>query len=350
MEYKDYYKVLGVNKGSSQDEIKKAYRKLARKYHPDANPGNKQAEEKFKEIGEAYEVLKDPEKRSRYDQLGANWKQFSRAGQQQWQGWRPGPGQQTYTYDFSGAEFDFGDLGSGFSDFFEMFFGSGSDERFTSFFGSRGAGPGAGTGKQSSAGNKSGDQKRSFWRPGASQRGQDFQYDLDITLREAYFGTKRRISFQKDGNVRTIEVKVPGGVKNGGKIRVKGEGGAGPRGGEKGDLYLLVHITPHHFFTVKGSDLYCELPVTLNEAIFGASVDVPTFDGKISMKIPPKTQSGRTLRLKGKGMPDLKGKEPGDLYVKIKVVIPSDLSEEQEKHLKEFAKVYREDPRQKITV
>lgn len=348
MEYKDYYKVLGVNKSASQDEIKKAYRKLARKFHPDANPGNKQAEEKFKEIGEAYEVLKDPEKRSKYDQLGANWKQFSRAGQQQWQGWRPGPGQQTYTYDFSGAEFDFGDMGSGFSDFFEMFFGSGSDERFTSFFGSRGAGPGTGT--QSGTRNKSQQQKRSFWRTGANQKGQDFQYDLNITLREAYFGTQRRISFQKDGNIRTIDVKVPIGVRDGGKIRVKGEGGPGPQGGANGDLYLLVHITPHHFFNIKGSDLYCELPVTLDEAIFGASVDVPTFDGKISMKVPPKTQSGKTLRLKGKGMPGVKSKGSGDLYAKIKIVIPSDLSAEQEKHLKAFAKVYKEDPRQKITI
>ncbi len=348
MDYRDYYKILGVNKSSSQDDIKKAYRKLARKYHPDANPGNKQAEEKFKEIGEAYEVLKDPEKRSRYDQLGANWKQFSRTGQQQWQGWSPGPGQQTYTYDFSGTGFDFGDMGSGFSDFFEMFFGSGSDDRFTSFFGSSGTKTSAGT--ASDAGSRSQQQRRGFWRPGAEQKGQDYQYDLDITLREAYFGTQRRISFQKEGNVRTINVKVPKGVKDGGKIRIKGEGGPGVRGSASGDLYLLVHITHHNFFTVKEYDLYCELPVTINEAIFGASVDVPTFEGKITMKIPPKTQSGKTLRLKGKGMPKVKSNESGDLYVKVKVVIPSDLSKEQEKYLKEFAEVYKEDPRQKITV
>jgi curved DNA-binding protein len=347
MEYKDYYKVLGVNKNSSQDDIKKAYRKLARKYHPDANPGNKQAEEKFKEVGEAYEVLKDPEKRSRYDQLGANWKQYSRAGQQQWQGWRPGPGQQTYTYDFSGTGFDFSDIGGGFSDFFEMFFGSGADQRFSSTFGGA---AGADSGTKSKTGSRSQQGGRTFWRTGAAQKGQDYQYDLTITLREAYFGAQRRISFKKDGNVRTINVKIPRGVKNGGKIRIKGEGGPGARGSASGDLYLLINITPHNFFTLKGNDLYCELPVTVTEAIFGASVEVPTFDKKITMKIPPNTQSGKTLRLKGKGMPGLKDKDFGDMYVKIKVVIPSDLSKDQEKHLKEFEKIYREDPRKGINI
>ena len=340
MEYKDYYKVLGVEKNASQDDIKKAYRKLARKFHPDANPNNPAAEEKFKEIGEAYEVLKDPEKRSRYDQLGSNWKQFSRAGAGG-QGWPGGAGQTTYTYDFSGGDFGFGDLGSGFSDFFEMFFGRGSDERFSSFFSGSGGGGGSQT-KQ---------ERRSFWRnSGAAQKGQDYQYNLTITLREAYFGTQRVINLQKGGKVRTVNIKVPKGIKDGGKIRVKGEGGPVPRGGESGDLYLLVNISSHNFFVRRDDDLYCEVPVTIKEAMFGAKIDVPTFGGRISVTLPPNTQTGKNLRVKGKGMPKLKSSEYGDLYIKIKVTLPSNLTAEQKRRLEEFAKIYNENPRQNITV
>ncbi len=339
MEYKDYYKILGVTKTASQDDIKKAYRKLARQYHPDANPGNKEAEEKFKTIGEAYEVLKDPEKRSRYDQLGSNWKQYSRAGQ--------GQGQQSYTYDFSGSGFNFGDVGGGFSDFFEMFFGSGSDERFSSIFGNRGGSSSRSAGSQS-GGSKGSQQSGGFWGAGTAQKGQDFQHDLTITLREAYSGTQRALSFQKGGKVRTVNVKIPKGIKEGGKVRVKGEGGQGTRGSESGDLYLKVSITPHNFFTVKGSDLYCELPASIGEALFGAKIDVPTFDGDVSMTLPAGTQSGKTLRLKGKGMPSLKGDGSGDLYVKIKIVIPEKLTGEQKKYLEQFAKSYSENPRQGV--
>lgn len=353
MDYKDYYKILGVSKSATQDEIKKAYRKLARQYHPDANPGNKEAEEKFKSIGESYEVLKDPEKRSKYNQLGANWKQYARAGQQpggQQYGRGPGSG-QSYQYDFSGSSFDFGEAGGSFSDFFEMFFGRGSDERYSTIFdNAKGAGNQARTGgAQNQAGSQQ-QQKKNFWRSGAAAKGQDFQYDLNVTLREAYMGTQREMSLQKDGKMRTVSVKVPKGIKDGGKVRVKGEGGNGPRGGENGDLYLAIHVLPHHYFTVKDTDLYSEVPVTLTEAIFGSKIDIPTFEGYVSMKLPPSTQTGKTLRLKGKGMPKVRSSEYGDLYIKIKVVIPTDLSEEQKKFLFDFAKTYTENPRSDITV
>jgi len=335
VDYKDYYKILGVNKNATQDEIKRAYRKLARKYHPDANPNDPKAEEKFKEIGEAYEVLKDPEKRARYDQLGANWKQYARAGAGT--GW-PGGG-YTYTYDFSGGDFNFGDLGSGFSDFFEMFFGKGSDERFSWF-----------TSQFGGAGTKT-KQGRTTWETGADyHKGQDLQYNINITLREAYYGTQRIVKLQKEGKTRTINVKIPKGIKDGGKIRVAGEGGGSPAGGPSGDLYLIVNITPHHFFTRKGDDLYCEVPVTIKEALFGAKIDIPTFNGKVMVKLPPGTQSGKTLRLKGKGMPNLKDNRYGDMYAKIKIVLPEKLTAEQRKYLEEFAKIYSENPRYKIMV
>jgi curved DNA-binding protein len=351
MDYKDYYKVLGVAKTATQDEIKKAYRKLARQYHPDANPGNKDMEEKFKSIGEAYEVLKDPDKRSKYNQMGANWKQFSRAGAQPgWQQRGQGPGSgQSYQYDFSGSSFDFGDQGGAFSDFFETFFGRGSDERYSTIFSNaQGANSQTRNGAQNQAGGQQ--QKKNFWRAGAAQKGQDYQYDLNITLREAYAGTQREMSLQQDGKIRTVNVKVPKGIKDGGKVRVRGEGGKGARGSESGDLYLAIHVLPHHYFTVKEADLYSEVPVTLTEAIFGAKIDIPTFEGYVSMKLPPSTQTGKTLRLKGKGMPKVKSTEYGDLYIKIKVVIPTDLTEEQKKFLFGFAETYTENPRSDITI
>jgi len=344
VDYKDYYKLLGVGKNASSDEIKKAYRKLAKQYHPDANKGNKEATEKFKEIGEAYEVLKDPEKRSRYDQLGSNWKAYSRAGAGA--GWQPGGAQWQSTggrtvYDFSGSGFDFGDLGGGFSDFFEMFFGKGSDARFQDFSSTFG---------QAGAGTKQ--NQRTSWRTRRTpEKGQDVESKLEITLREAYFGTERTLKMQgQDGKIRTINVKIPKGIKNGGRIRITGEGAKSPGGGAPGDLYLSVEIHPHHFFTRKEDNLHCEIPVTVKEAVFGASIDIPTFNGYVSVKLPAGTQSGKTLRLKGKGMPKIKSTEYGDLYAKIKVVIPENLTPEQRKYLEEFSKTYNENPRTKIVI
>jgi curved DNA-binding protein len=326
VEYKDYYKILGVNKNASQDEIKKAFRRLARKYHPDANPNDSKAEEKFKEIGEAYEVLKDSQKRSRYDQLGANWKQYAGAGA----GW-PGGGGRTYTYNFGGRGFNFEDLGSGFSDFFETFFGRGSDDRFSGFD------PGFST--QFDRGTRTNMQK-----------GQDMQSELSITLREAYSGTQRSLKLQREGKTRTVNVKIPEGIKDGGKIRVAGEGAKSPAGGPAGDLYLVINIAPHNFFTRKGDDLYCEVPVTIKEAFYGAKIDIPTFSGKIMVKVPPKTQGGKTLRLKGKGIPKLRSSGFGDLYAKIKLILPEKLNSEQKRHFEEFARSYDENPRENIII
>ena len=341
VDYKDYYKILGVDKKASTEEIKKAYRKLAKTYHPDANRNNPAAEEKFKEIGEAYEVLKDPEKRYRYDQLGSNWKAYSRTGAGP-QGW-PGGGQWqqgSASYDFQGSGFDFGDLGSGFSDFFEMFFGRGSDQRFRDFS----------TGSAGQSGTRQ--NQRTGWRSRrAASKGQDVESRLTITLREAYLGTERTLKLQTaEGKSRTINIKIPKGIKDGGKIRVTGEGGKSPNGGVAGDLYLIVEIAPHHFFKRKGNDLYCEIPVTIKEAIFGASIDIPTFSGSVTVKLPAGTQAGKTLRLKGKGMPFIKGADYGDLYAKIKIVIPENLSNEQRKLLEDFSKKYNENPRAKIII
>ena len=324
VDYKDYYNVLGVSKGATADEIKKGYRKLAKKYHPDANLDNPAAEEKFKEIGEAYEVLKDPQKRQRYDQLGANWKQYANSG-------RPGGG-QSYSYDFGGGRgFNFENMGGGFSDFFEMFFGSSANQ-------------------QSSSGFDFGNNFRGGGARASARKGQDLQSAIEITLREAYTGTQRSIRLQKGNKTRTVNVKIPKGIKGGGKIRLAGEGGPGPGGGPSGDLYLTVNVSQHNVFTVKDKDLHIEVPVTIKEAYYGGKIDIPTFDGKVNMKLPKRIQSGKTLRLKGKGMPGVKGGSSGNLYVKTKIVFPEKMSSKQKKQFEGFLKDYDENPRDKITV
>jgi len=324
VDYKDYYNVLGISKGATADEIKKAYRKLARKYHPDANLDNPSAEEKFKEIGEAYEVLKDPHKRQKYDQLGANWKQYENAG-------RPGGG-QSYSYDFSGGRgFNFENMGGGFSDFFEMFFGSSANQ---------GSSPGFDFGN-----NFGGGGART-----SSRKGQDLQSTLEINLREAYAGTQRSIRLQKENKTRTVNIKIPKGIKNGGKIRLAGEGGPGLGGGPGGDLYLTINVAAHNVFERKGSDLHIEVPVTIKEAYYGGKINIPTFDGKVDMKLPKKTQSGKIFRLKGKGMPVVKGGSNGNLYVKTRIVFPEKMSAKQKKQFEGFLKDYDENPRDNIIV
>jgi curved DNA-binding protein len=310
MEYKDYYKILGVDRNASEKEIKRAYRKLARQYHPDVNPGDKAAEERFKDINEAYEVLSDPEKRRKYDQLGSSWRQWQQMGRDargfdwsQWfsPGW-PGGGRVRVEYgDLGDLEDLFG--GTGFSDFFEAIFG----------------GMGA---------------PRTSWTEARPRRGQDYTQPIEITLEEAFRGTTRVI--QKDG--RRLEVKIPPGVRTGSKVRVAGEGGPGIAGGASGDLYLEVKVLPHSVFERDGDDLRCEIPVSLYTAVLGGEVRVPTLSGDVMLKIPPETQGGRTFRLRGKGMPNLRNpKKHGDLYAKLRIQVPQKLSQREKELFRELA-------------
>ncbi len=308
MEYKDYYKTLGVSKNATADEIKKAYRKLARKHHPDVNPGDKKAEERFKDINEAYEVLGDSSKRARYDQLGSSyqeWQQHGAPGGFDWGRWTSGSSGGART-EYSGNLDDlFGQGGLGdFSDF------------FTAIFGSAGAG---------------GARRRA-----APRRGQDYTQPVEVTLEEAYAGTTRLLQIDS----RRLEVKIPAGVKTGSRVRVRGEGGAGRAGGDQGDLYLRVDVLPHAVFERVGDDLHCDVAVDLFTAVLGGSVSVPTLKGSLTLKIPPETQNGRTFRLKGQGMPSLSSKDTyGDLLVKVQIKLPQDLNEKEKDLSKELAHV-----------
>jgi molecular chaperone DnaJ len=309
MPAKDYYQILGVPKNATEKDIKQAYRKLARKYHPDVNPGDKSAEAKFKEINQAHEVLSDPEKRKKYDQFGENWQyadQFAKSGGQQQQ--------PAWEFRRGGTPFDFGDMGGaeGFGDIFDSILRD-----------SRG---------------------RTTRRP---LRGQDFEQPVEVSLEEAYRGTTRMLEMQSEepcptckgkgcrtcggaGAVlrpRRLEVKIPSGVKDGSRVRIAGKGGPGSLGGEAGDLYLLISVKPDSRFQRTEDDLHVEVPVHLVDAILGGEAEVPTLEGKkLALKIPPETQNGKVFRLAGQGMPRLGNDGKGDLYAKVKVVLPSRLS------------------------
>lgn len=284
MEYKDYYKTIGVGRKATQDEIKRAYRKLARKYHPDVSK-EKDAELKFQELGEAYEVLKDPEKRAAYDQLGSNWNAQ--------QGFRPPP-----------------EWGSGF-EFHGRPQGAGKQEQFSDFF-------------ESLFGRATGS---SSYR-GFHAHGEDHHAKILIDLEDSFRGASRSISLQMpevspDGHVvsrsRTLNVKIPKGIRQGQQIRLSGQGAKGQGSGSAGDLYLEVEFKPHRFYHVEGSDVYLDLPVAPWEAALGATVKVPTPSGAIDLKVPPNSQAGKKLRLKGRGIP---ARSPGDLYVVLKIALP----------------------------
>lgn len=302
MEYKDYYKTLGVNKNATKEEIKKAYRKLSFKYHPDQNQGDKAAEEKFKEISEAYEVLGNEDNRKKYDQLGANWKYYEQAQAQG--GFNGG---RTYTYE--------GDI----NDIFEQAFrgSGGSGDFFETFFG------GGGFGTQT----RSRTQTR-------QRKGRDYESEMTISLEEAFHGINPTL---RVGELR-LNIKIKPGIKDGQKLKIKGKGAASPYGGPPGDLYLTVNISPHPRFTRKNQHLYTDVKVDLYTAILGGKVTVPTLKGKANIAIPKGTQPGKKLKLKGKGMTEYnKPDQRGDLFLTIQVEIPTQLSTEEESHFQALA-------------
>lgn len=337
VEFKDYYKILGVSRTASEDEIRKAFRKLAREYHPDVAKDKTKAEEKFKEINEAYEVLSDPEKRKRYDTLGEDWKRgpagFGGAGQQRT--WRAPTGEEE-EFEFQGS--------TGFSDFFEQVFGG---------FGRSGFG------------------RNAFRQEEFAQRGQDVEADIMVTLSEAMHGSIRKINLRKNSRcdrcrgtgviqnrvcsncggqgfipkTDSYQVRIPAGVREGQRLRLAGQGELGNGRGSAGDLYLRVKFAAHPDFRVEGGDLHYELALAPWEAALGTSVSVPTLDGAVTLRIPPGTQNGLKLRVKGRGLPDRSGGR-GDLYVNATIEMPKQISETERALWEKLAKESRFNPRE----
>ena len=323
VEFKDYYKILGVGRNASADEIRKAFRKLAREFHPDVAKNKSVAEEKFKEVNEAYEVLGDPEKRKKYDTLGAQWNQPG--------GFRPPPNWQESRGQAGGPEhfeFEFG--GTGFSDFFERFFG--------------GRGGFGGSDFRSSRGGGSGNMGR-----GAAGRGQDIEGDIMVTLQEALSGSVRTVSLRRpnpdgDGEVtHSFRVRIPPGVRDGQMIKVAGQGEPGLRGGPPGDLFLNVRFARHPDFQVRGDDLIYDLSLAPWEAVLGGTVTVPTLEGSVSVRIPPGTTAGQQLRVRGRGLP-AGDSIRGDLYVVISIETPSQVTSEEKAAWEELARKSKFNP------
>lgn len=319
MEYRDYYQILGVSKDASQEEIKKSFRKAARKHHPDVNPDDPGAEERFKEINEAYQVLSDPEKREKYDQFGSQWKQYQQAGGQpedfNWSEWasqpgggRPGAGYTTQRVSQEEFEQIFGQ-GGGFSDFFETLFG------------------GAVGGRQRPGGFRQRETYSPFGGQSRGAEGQDLETTVTISLEEAFRGTSRVL--QKNTG-KKVKAKIPPGVDTGSRVRLKGQGQPGRGGQPDGDLYLNIEVMPHADYERDGDDLELSLPVDLYTMILGGKVKVRSLDKSVRLDIPPETQNNTRFRLKGLGMPELNDKSSrGDLYVRVTADLPKDLSNEE---------------------
>jgi curved DNA-binding protein len=323
MDFKDYYATLGVPKTATGKEIKQAFRKLARKHHPDVNPGDKSAESKFKELNEAYEVLGDPAKRKKYDELGSNWRMYEQAGpagSSRGGPQAPGPfggrapgggGFRTMTPE--DMQEMFGDSDP-FSDFFHTFFGgeaTGADPR------------GGRTGRK------------------APRKGRDFEDEIQLNLEDAYRGTTQHLTIKQDGHARSVDVRIPPGVGDGSRVRVPGEGEHGATGAQAGDLYLRIRLAPHAQFERKGSDLYTRVIVPLTTAVLGGEVEVPVLSGKaLRLKVPTTTQNGQVFRLKGHGMPAVgKPDDRGDLYATVEVQLPRQLTPEELAHFEALQKL-----------
>ena len=307
MDFKDYYAALGVSPDADQQAIRQAYRKLARQYHPDVNPGDKAAEDRFKEINEAYEALNDPEKRQKYDALREQYRQWQQRGGRgdfNWGQWQAGPGERVYTQTVSPDDLE--DLFGGESPFSD-FFGS--------MFGQRGR-----TG------------------PAGPRRGRDLEAPVEISLDEAFHGTSRSLQVGD----RRIEARIPPGVRTGSRIRLSGQGSPGTGGAASGDIYLMVEVAPDPRFEREGDDLHIEVPVDMFTAAAGGQVRVPALDGSVMLKIPPRTQADRTFRLRGKGMPRLeRPAERGDLLAHVKLVLPERLSDAEFETLRSLAEARR---------
>ncbi|MDQ6860629.1 MAG: J domain-containing protein [Verrucomicrobiota bacterium] len=320
VQFRDYYETLGVSKTASADEIKSAFRKLARKHHPDVAKDKKAAEEKFKQINEAYEVLSDPDKRKKYDQLGADWNNpgggfqpppgYGGGGQPGggYQRWSPGGGNGG-----GGVEFEFG--GTGFSDFFEQFFGGGRGRSASGGFGQREA---------------------------TAERGSDVEADIMVTLEEALHGSKRTVSLRRADSkkVETYQVKIPRGVHEGQRIRLAGQGEAGAGGGKSGDLFLRVRLARHPEFSVEGNDLIHELELAPWQAVLGEEVEVPTLEETRRLKIPAGTQNAQRFRLRGRGLP-MSNDERGDLYVAVSIRVPKKITERERELWSQLAELHR---------
>ncbi len=310
MDFKDYYATLGVAKTATEKEIKQAFRRLARKLHPDVNPGDAAAEARFKDVNEAHEVLGDPEKRRKYDELGANWRQYESAPGSGAHGPAGGPGRWG-----SGA-------GGGFRTMSEEevseMFGGGGDNPFSDFFNTFFGGEPAGTRR----GGRQG-------RPRA-RKGRDLEHEIALDLESAARGSVQRLSLRHDGEARSVEVRIPAGVTEGSRVRVPGEGGRGTGGAASGDLYLRVRLTPHGLYQVAGRDLSMRLTVPLPTAVLGGEAEVVTLMGRtLRLKVPPTTQPGQRLRVRGHGLPALGTGEAGDLLVTLDVALPRSLTDEE---------------------